>query len=163
MPTSFCEKRMIAFHSYEATYNSYCDALRREKNNIRMKTGVVRFAHESTRTHGNLAFGENILALRLENASLRESLSDLRAGYANPFRALCARKHPNTRESRLWREFARSPPGECLAAQAALRSPSGKCEPSEASLRLDSPGEIPRMGRQKKNKVQRCCTLFFFW
>ena len=45
---------------------------------------IVRCAHESSRTHGNLAFGENILALRLENASLRESLSDLRAGYANP-------------------------------------------------------------------------------
>ena len=32
----------------------------------------------------NLAFGENTLALRLENVSLREPLSDLRAGYANP-------------------------------------------------------------------------------
>ena len=34
--------------------------------------------------YGNLAFGENTLALRLENVSLREPLSDLRAGYANP-------------------------------------------------------------------------------
>ena len=32
----------------------------------------------------NLAFGENTLALRLVNASLREALPDLRAGYANP-------------------------------------------------------------------------------
>ena len=36
--------------------------------------------------HGNLAFGENSRALRLENASLRESLSDLRAANANPAR-----------------------------------------------------------------------------
>ena len=34
--------------------------------------------------YGNLAFGENSRALRLENASLRESLSDLRAANANP-------------------------------------------------------------------------------
>ena len=34
--------------------------------------------------HGNLAFGENTLALRLENVLLRKQLSDLRAGYANP-------------------------------------------------------------------------------
>ena len=31
----------------------------------------------------NLAFGENTLALRLENVLLRKPLSDLRAGYAN--------------------------------------------------------------------------------
>ena len=31
----------------------------------------------------NLAFGENTLALRLVNASLREALPDLRVGYAN--------------------------------------------------------------------------------
>ena len=37
----------------------------------------------------NLAFGENTLALRLVNASLREALPDLRAGYANRIR--CAR------------------------------------------------------------------------
>ena len=34
--------------------------------------------------YGNLAVGENSRALRLENASLRESLSDLRAANANP-------------------------------------------------------------------------------
>ena len=38
---------------------------------------------------GNLAFGENILALRLENVLLRKPLSDLRAGYTN--RISCAR------------------------------------------------------------------------
>jgi len=38
----------------------------------------------NTRTHGNLACGENLLALRLENVSLREPLSDLRAANANP-------------------------------------------------------------------------------
>jgi hypothetical protein len=37
----------------------------------------------------NLAFGENTLALRLENVLLRKPLSDLRAGYAN--RISCAR------------------------------------------------------------------------
>ena len=37
----------------------------------------------------NLAFGENTLALRLENASLRESLSDGCAANANRIR--CAR------------------------------------------------------------------------
>jgi len=39
---------------------------------------------ENTRTHGNLACGENLHALRLENVSLREPLSDLRAANANP-------------------------------------------------------------------------------
>ena len=39
----------------------------------------------------NLAFGENTLALRLENVLLRKPLSDLRAGYANPF-LLCKKE-----------------------------------------------------------------------
>ena len=43
----------------------------------------------------NLAFGENTLALRLENVSLREPLSDLRAGYVN--RISCARGAQETR------------------------------------------------------------------
>ena len=34
--------------------------------------------------HGNLAFGENSRALRLENALLRKPLSNLRAANANP-------------------------------------------------------------------------------
>ena len=37
---------------------------------------------------GSFADGENSLALRLENVSLREPLSDLRAANANPYRAL---------------------------------------------------------------------------
>ena len=41
---------------------------------------------------GNLAFGENLLALRLENVSLREPLSDLRAGNANLLFARGVRK-----------------------------------------------------------------------
>ena len=39
--------------------------------------------------YGNLAFGENLRALRLENAPLRGSLSDLRAANANPARRAC--------------------------------------------------------------------------
>ena len=34
--------------------------------------------------YGNLAFGENSRALRLENVLLRKPLSDLRAANANP-------------------------------------------------------------------------------
>ena len=37
---------------------------------------------------GSFADGENSHALRLENVSLREPLSDLRAANANPYRAL---------------------------------------------------------------------------
>ncbi len=42
----------------------------------------------------NLAFGENTLALRLVNASLREALPDLRAGYANRIRCACGARSP---------------------------------------------------------------------
>ena len=56
----------------------------------------------------NLAFGENTLALRLVNASLREALPDLRAGYANRIRCACGARSAVQRKGwRLQKEQAR--------------------------------------------------------
>ena len=76
-------------------------------------------------------------------------------------RTRCNDVAPCSGISRKARIFARSPPGECLAAQAALRSPSGECEPAMQAARLALPGEIPRMGRQKKNRhlIRGACSF----
>ena len=74
---SLCESLSDGF---AANANPQC-----KPRGLHCRVRFKKFAFgENTRTHGNLACGENTLALRLENVSLREPLSDLRAGYANP-------------------------------------------------------------------------------
>ena len=60
---------------------------------------------------------------------------------------------PETRESRLWREFARSTPGE-----QAPRSPSGECEPNRALCARNGFAT----GQQKEDGVA-CATPSSFW